>query len=233
MEDCVFEWVKSLYIKKNDLCIIGINGIQGSGKTTLCQNLKKRFYNENIVLEHVSIDDFYKTFDELEEIKRENEHDFRFHGRGNPGTHDISLLLNGLLSLQHKKTTFFPIYDKTLKDGLGDRSCNVKKVEKNTNIFIIEGWCIGFVPKFIEETVDIHVSLYFNIMDYLDGIVILKSDPHNAYKWRKQSEEHQKNGLSSEQIEEMVDRFFPTYNSYLLSMYEYWSFKPNSLFVDL
>lgn len=65
--------------------IIGIQGCQGSGKSTISKLISGYFKNfENINAEYISIDDFYMTYKE--------RMDNNIHFRGPPGTHDLSLM---------------------------------------------------------------------------------------------------------------------------------------------
>src|SRR4026208_2618132 len=69
--------------------IVGINGAQGSGKSTLCKCL------EVLLVEHqqrgvtVSLDDLYLT--RAERLEAAMDHHPLFATRGVPGTHDIAL----------------------------------------------------------------------------------------------------------------------------------------------
>jgi len=73
-----------------------------------------------------------------------------FHVRGNPGTIDIQLMENTILSLLQKyepgKEVFIPRFDKSLYDGKGDRveKDEWTKVNYPLDILLLEGWCLGF-----------------------------------------------------------------------------------------
>ncbi|APA05505.1 hypothetical protein SS1G_09946 [Sclerotinia sclerotiorum 1980 UF-70] len=133
--------------------VIGLNGIQGAGKTTLVNTLYEILTRdhglETLVL---SIDDLYLTREDQEKLARENKENKLVRFRGEPGTHDIPLanaLFTSLLQ-SPPKTTHIPIYDKSLHSGLGDRSPNYHTVnntaqnQKPIQIIIFEGWCVGF-----------------------------------------------------------------------------------------
>jgi D-glycerate 3-kinase len=66
--------------------IIGLNGVQGAGKTTLVSALKNTLKEkeglETLVL---SIDDLYLTHDEQVQLARENEENKLVQYRGEPG----------------------------------------------------------------------------------------------------------------------------------------------------
>lgn len=132
--------------------IVGIEGPQGSGKTTSATDIKNtiqaQFPNCNIV--QFSMDDFYVTFEAQQEINKRYPDNRLLQGRGLPGTHDIELLEDVFRKLIGNKTEEFPIhipvYDKSQHGGLGDRlSCEQWiKVDKHVDLVIFEGWFNGY-----------------------------------------------------------------------------------------
>ncbi|ESZ90763.1 hypothetical protein SBOR_8855 [Sclerotinia borealis F-4128] len=133
--------------------IIGLNGIQGAGKTTLVNTLYEILTRdhglETLVL---SIDDLYLTREDQEKLARENEGNKLVKYRGEPGTHDIPLarqLFTTLLQTPPQPTPI-PFYDKSLHHGLGDRSPTFRTVndtaqnQRPIQIILFEGWCVGF-----------------------------------------------------------------------------------------
>ena len=84
-------WIENKYKKKGKILFLGLSGGQGSGKTTVTGILKiilKKFFKREI---HVSsIDDFYKTLKDRNEMSHTIHPLFKI--RGVPGTHDISLV---------------------------------------------------------------------------------------------------------------------------------------------
>ncbi|KAJ8071629.1 hypothetical protein OCU04_001949 [Sclerotinia nivalis] len=147
--------------------IIGLNGIQGAGKTTLVNTLYEILSRdhglETLVL---SIDDLYLTREDQEKLARENEGNRLVRFRGEPGTHDIPLARALFTSLLHSppQPTRIPIYDKSLHSGLGDRSPSFHTVndttqnQKPVQIIIFEGWCVGFRSLPPTTISDIHQS---------------------------------------------------------------------------
>ncbi|TEY83148.1 hypothetical protein BOTCAL_0025g00070 [Botryotinia calthae] len=133
--------------------IIGLNGIQGAGKTTLVNTLYEILTRdhdlETLVL---SIDDLYLTRADQEKLARENEENKLVQYRGEPGTHDIPLARSLFTSLLQSPPlpTPFPSYDKSLHSGLGDRSPHSRIVndtsrdQRPIQIILFEGWCVGF-----------------------------------------------------------------------------------------
>ena len=201
--------------------IVGIQGIQGCGKTTVCRRLQERFAKAGRVCMALSLDDFYKPSADLLDLARRHLDDFRLQGRGNPGTHDIDLLLGALRDLRCGLITHVPRFDKALRGGLGDRSPQWRTMTA-ADVVLVEGWCLGFVPVHAQDFVDRHVASYARLHGLLDGMIVLDAEPERAYEWREAAERVQRNGLTPSQVREMVDRFLPTYRTYLPGMRERW-----------
>ncbi len=122
--------------------IVGLNGAQGSGKSTLSQYLSQMMPMQFGVDCHVlSIGDFY-----LSKAKRKklaaSVHPL-LAIRGVPGTHDVPRLLDALAGFIEPavQSVTVPIFDK-LKD---DRTRRVHKIQKSAKptIVLFEGWCVG------------------------------------------------------------------------------------------
>ncbi|KAL7789513.1 P-loop containing nucleoside triphosphate hydrolase protein [Trichoderma ceciliae] len=138
--------------------IIGLNGLQGVGKSTLVVPLAAALEREGIPTLVCSIDDFYLTHQDQVALARQNPDNALWQVRGEPGTHDIALLKSVLSSLLHHAPTTLPLYDKALFSGQGDRLplsswIPVNHVQSGGNpprpplqVIILEGWCVGFRP---------------------------------------------------------------------------------------
>ena len=122
--------------------IVGLNGAQGSGKSTLSQYLSQMMPMQLGVDCHIlSIDDFY-----LSKAKRKklasSVHPL-LAIRGVPGTHDVPWLLDALAEFIEPsvQSVTLPIFDK-LKD---DRTRKVHKIQKSAKptVVLFEGWCVG------------------------------------------------------------------------------------------
>ena len=153
------------------------------------------------------------------------------HGRGNPGTHDISLLFDAINALRNGTGAVVPVYDKSLHRGKGDRS-GYRRISSSTDVLLIEGWCLAFTPLHSKDVVDRHVAKYARLHSYLHGMIILEADPDRAYEWRCQAERVQGNGLSDKGVKDMVDRFMPSYQAYLPGMISHWKSLSKTLIVS-
>ena len=127
--------------------IIGINGAQGSGKSTLCKLLQ-------IVLEEgfakrvttFSIDDIYLTHAERETLA-EKIHPL-LKTRGVPGTHDVGLglqLLTDLRGIEAGESINIPVFDKSIDDRSAEK--DFRQVTGPIDLVLFEGWCVGAKPQ--------------------------------------------------------------------------------------
>lgn len=98
----------------------------------------------------LSIDDLYLTHDRLTSLARDHPENRLLQGRGQPGTHDIELgsaLLEKIKRINGKPDELeLPIFDKSLFGGEGDRLPHGKVIRLPIDVFILEGWCVGFYP---------------------------------------------------------------------------------------
>lgn len=126
--------------------IVGINGSQGSGKSTLTKILKtiiEQGFDKTVV--SLSIDDLYKTKYERQKMA-EVVHPL-FSTRGVPGTHDTNLgisVLNHLLEGNHNELAI-PVFDKSIDDRLPVSQWPVFKGQ--CDIVLFEGWCVGAIAE--------------------------------------------------------------------------------------
>ena len=127
--------------------IIGVNGAQGSGKSTLCKLLQ-------IVLEEgfakrvttFSIDDIYLTHAERETLA-EKSHPL-LKTRGVPGTHDVELglqLLTDLRGIEAGQSINIPVFNKSIDDRCPEK--DFRQVTGPIDLVLFEGWCVGAKPQ--------------------------------------------------------------------------------------
>ena len=131
--------ITNINTSKNNKFIIA--GSQGAGKSTLTKIFKlalEKIYKKKVML--LSIDDYYLSKKKRLDLSK------KIHPllitRGVPGTHNIEVLKKDVLSFEKKKFPIItPIFNK-LKDDIS----NKKKIVKNAEILLLEGWCCGSPP---------------------------------------------------------------------------------------
>jgi len=227
--------------KHNDKTIvIGINGAQGSGKSTLTKILKNLLslaFNKSVI--ELSIDDLYLSRQRREELAK-NVHPL-LKTRGVPGTHDIEYankIFSALLAQSSGVITKIPVFDKAVDDLLPEQEWLT--VNNNVDIILFEGWCVGSQAQQshqlesavneLEENEDadliwrtyINQQLKENYQDlfkYIDYQVMLKvPDMDSVFEWRSLQEEklavsYVKNNSSAKHImsEKELTRFIMHY----------------------
>ena len=120
--------------------IIGISALPGTGKTTLGKWLEAISLKLNFKIAVISIDDFYLPSDEMTLAIDNNPWNV---SRGFPGSHSVKLMHDKLLNWKINGELNVPVFDKSLRIGLGDRSH--WRLDK-PDLLIIEGWFLGIEP---------------------------------------------------------------------------------------
>ena len=136
-----------------------IAGPQGSGKSTLAKIFKvvlEKQYKKKVML--LSIDDYYLS--KKKRIKLSKKIHPLLITRGVPGTHDIKALKRDVINFQknHFPITT-PIFNK-LKDDISIK----KKIIKNAEILLLEGWCCGS-PSINKKYLFQNINRLENILD--------------------------------------------------------------------
>lgn len=124
---------------------VGIQGAQGSGKTTLAAFLvyvfQQHFHIEAVSL---SLDDFYLTRTQRQQ-KAASIHPL-LATRGVPGTHDVALACQTLDQLQNGSVPVqIPRFDKAADDRLPEDEWTT--ITKPPQIIVMEGWCLAIPPQ--------------------------------------------------------------------------------------
>ena len=133
---------------------IGLNGVQGAGKTVLVSALARTLSSppHNLSTCVFSLDDLYLTHSDQVELAESNPDNPLLQHRGQPGTHDIALALEIFQELKRGEKVRIPKYNKSLFKGQGDRQPESEWDEVNASpdqrakIVIFEGWSVGFQP---------------------------------------------------------------------------------------
>ena len=125
-----------------DILVIGIAGGTGSGKTTLMDNLVKRFGDDVTVLSH---DNYYRRRDDMTMEERQNVN------YDEPAALETDLMVKHLDKLRHGEAIECPVYDFT-QHNRSDKTITV--VPKR--VIIVEGILI-FEDDALRDLMDIRI----------------------------------------------------------------------------
>jgi D-glycerate 3-kinase len=159
--DILLPKIKKRHEESSSPIILGITGLQGSGKSTWASKLVDILTTEHhLHTITVSLDDFYKTHDELIAQRDKNQDNKLYRTRGQPGTHDEQLarkFFKGLKDYRRDGELKIPSFDKSKFKGEGDRApeSDWTTIRRKPDVVVFEGWCVGFQPipqASIEET---------------------------------------------------------------------------------
>lgn len=121
--------------------VVGVNGAQGSGKSTLCHFLEVLLADRGLRAVTLSLDDLYLTKAERQEAAR-TIHPL-FATRGVPGTHDVALGMAVLDAVAAGEDFTLPRFDKSIDD----RAAQGEPVHGPVDVLLLEGWCLGAIPQ--------------------------------------------------------------------------------------
>ena len=167
----------SLYIplaswlsKQKKSFTLGVNGAQGSGKTTFSKILKQvltNSFNKYVVI--ISIDDLYLTKSERLQLSK-TTHPL-LATRGVPGTHNIKIGLEIFKKLKYNDN--YPVHIPTFNKAIDDRNDehSWQTITEKPDIIIFEGWCVGAIAE-SEETLNSPINS-------------LEENEDNNGKWRE------------------------------------------------
>lgn len=229
-------WVESQG-RPDEALFIGVNGAQGTGKSTLAAFL-------SLALETgagwrvavLSLDDFYLTKAERKKLG-EHVHPL-METRGVPGTHDLQMLtlcVEQLKLLESGVSLALPRFDKSRDDRAAPNTWPL--ISGPIDLIILEGWCVGSTPQ-AEEDLRAPVNLlereqdasgdwrhyvndqlegsYSNLFKTLDALIFLQAPSFDAvYRWRLEQEKklaavtpHKAAGImNSEQITRFIQYY--------------------------
>jgi D-glycerate 3-kinase len=192
----------------SDRKIIGISALPGTGKTTLGKWLEDISLKLDFKIAVISIDDFYLPSDEMKLAIKNNPWNV---SRGFPGSHSVKLMHDKLVDWKISGELNVPVFDKSLRNGLGDRSC---WRSENPDLIIIEGWFLGIEPlsfdineqQFKSLNLSRDESLYlFNIQKNLHSYLDVWSLINNIWQLKPLKFEYM-NMWKSNQEKEMLSQ---------------------------
>ncbi len=216
--------------------IVGINGAQGSGKSTLSSLLIRILRDcHGMKACCMSLDDFYLSKKDRQALA-DTVHPL-LQTRGVPGTHNIKALLDTLENLKRGFECTIPVFDKASDDIAPINEWH--KITGSMDIVILEGWCVGtpsqdskslkqavneleakydqdgewrrFVNKALEEQ-------YQDVFAKIEYLIMLKAPSfERIYAWRLEQEHKMqannlklnraKGGMSDEEIATFIAHY--------------------------
>lgn len=228
---------QQLHAHSQSIRVLGINGAQGTGKSTLASVLKLLMEaGAGINCAVLSLDDFYLSLSEREALSR-TVHPL-LKTRGVPGTHDVKFALSvidTLLSIAPAQPISLPIFDKSTDDRMPEE--NWPRVSAPVDLVILEGWCIGSSPQSDEDLMapinnlerdqdsdgrwrqyvnDQLAGDYQQLFSIIDSLVMLKAPNMDVIQdWRWLQEEkliassgnHGEGLMSEKQIAEFIQHY--------------------------
>lgn len=190
--------------------VIGINGAQGTGKSTLSRFLADYFRREHELNTFVlSLDDLYKTYEERFNLSQ-SVHPLLIT-RGVPGTHSVDIALDFFKSTasQSDGSVTSPRFRKELDDRVPIQEWN--KLDLPVDIILFEGWCVSaraqssdalsdpindFESKEDSEGTwrnyvnDALATSYVEMFSYIDYTILLRAPSFETIlDWRMEQEE--------------------------------------------
>ncbi|WP_211224486.1 phosphoribulokinase [Marinimicrobium agarilyticum] len=189
--------------------VLGINGAQGTGKSTAAEVIAHMLELRGFSVCRLSIDDLYLTREERAELAGE-VHPL-LATRGVPGTHDVKLglqLLSDLAEAGSATQLSIPRFDKARDDRRPPEQW--EPWQGRPHLVVFEGWCVGARAQpdtaltepmnDLERTEDpdgrwrryVNEQLkgYEALFSQMDHLLMLKAPSfEQVYQWRSEQEE--------------------------------------------
>jgi len=232
--------IAATHAAKGRQIVIGINGAQGSGKSTLCKFLEALLAeNHSLKAVTLSLDDVYLTKAERHALAA-TVHPL-FATRGVPGTHDLNLAAEKFDALRAESGTLaLPRFDKSIDDRAPPSYW--PKVQLPIDVVLFEGWCIGAKPQ-TREALTAPINMleaeedtlgywraavnralaedYPELFAVLDSLIMLQAPSFEAiHAWRQQQEAKLRTKTGYGMNEAEVTRFIAHYERLTRHMLE-------------
>lgn len=210
--------------------ILGINGPQGGGKSTLAAAVAAALGAAGVRALALSIDDLYLPRAGQVELAAAFGGDRLLEHRGYPGTHDVDLGVAVLDSLRRGAPLDLPAYDKSAFGGRGDRLSRHlwQHLQEPVDVVLFDGWMLGFSPlpaghrlltPALVATNDL-LARYAAWNERLDAMIVLHTKRlQDVVAWRIDAERTRRvrgeGALSDGAARDYIKRFLPAYRAWL------------------
>jgi D-glycerate 3-kinase len=150
--DILIPKIKSQYEQSSEPIILGISGLQGSGKSTWASKIVEVLTSQHqLQTITISLDDLYKKHEDLVAQRDQHPDNKLYRTRGQPGTHEEQLAAKFFNELRHYQgdgDLKIPSFDKSKFNGEGDRADEFDwpVISRKPDVVVFEGWCVGFQP---------------------------------------------------------------------------------------
>lgn len=226
--DRVWPWCAHLLARHDRPMILGINGPQGCGKSTLAAAVVACAQAEGHSAVTLSTDDFYLTHASQRALATAHPEEPLLAVRGGPGTHDIGLGTATIAALRGLNGEVrLPRYDKSAFGGQGDRAPEGTwpVVQLPVGLVVFEGWTLGFPPLLPPRNprlagVDARLPEYRSWTEALSALVQLRTAlPETIVRWRLEAESERRarnpeGALPEREARAYISRFLPFYEEY-------------------
>ncbi|MCB1670889.1 MAG: hypothetical protein R3F41_06440 [Gammaproteobacteria bacterium] len=189
--------------------IVGINGAQGTGKSTLANFLTLMLSEQQLRIANLSLDDLYLSSGQRRNLAAD-VHPL-LASRGVPGTHDLELARQVMLRLADPHSdgqVLLPRFDKA-EDEPRPLS-EWEAVDLPVDVVVLEGWFLGLQPESAETLdkpvnsleadedrdgiwrryVNTRLHAYQPLFAEIDFLVMLKAPSFDCvYRWRSLQEQ--------------------------------------------
>jgi D-glycerate 3-kinase len=208
---------------------IGISGAPGSGKSTLARALVHCIGQAGIPASLVSLDDYYFSRSQREQLADKLHPLFR--QRGVPGTHELDRMLADFDQIHsgRLKGLRLPIFDKSIDDRAPEHEWRM--LERAPRILFFEGWCVGAMPqepaqlalpanetervldaggKWRGEVLKASRRMYSELRSRLDQVWYIRVPDWDCvidWRWRQEQELAQKNLKTRSEVENFLGCF--------------------------
>jgi D-glycerate 3-kinase len=150
--DALLPKIKQQHAESSEPIILGISGLQGSGKSTWASKIVEILTSQHqLHTITISLDDLYKTHDDLVAQRAKDTENKLYRTRGQPGTHEEQLaakFFSDLKAYRGNTELKIPSFDKSKFNGEGDRAPESEwpVITRKPDVVVFEGWCVGFQP---------------------------------------------------------------------------------------